>query len=180
MESFGFVADVTEAAVLGTQLIPRGAANWDHVGSAIHGYFALPLAEMNSDVRLVAAQRLLDRWGAASAVDAAVVVEAGDRMLSFFARQYPGATATTEQSVAWRNADNQLMEGWIDLLLETPAGYVLVDHKSYPGKDPVGHIKDKYVGQMRGYAEAIQSITGRPVVETLIHMPALGKMFRIS
>lgn len=72
------------------------------------------------------------------------------------------------------------MEGWIDLLLETPAGYVLVDHKSYPGTDPVGHIKDKYIGQMRGYAEAIESNTGRPVVETLIHMPALGKMFRIS
>ena len=180
MESFGFVADVTEAATLGAQLIPRGAANWDHVGSAIHGYFALPLAGMDTAARLLAAQRLLDRWGAASAVDAAVVVEAGDRMLAFFAEHYPGATVITEQSVAWRNADNQLMEGWIDLLLETPAGYVLVDHKSYPGTDPVGHIKDKYVGQMRGYADAIQSITGRPVVETLIHMPALGKMFRIS
>lgn len=180
MKSFGFDADVTEAAALGAQLIPHGAANWDHVGSAIHGYFALPFAEMDSGVRLLAAQRALDRWGAASAVDAAVVVEAGNRMLAFFAEQYPGATMITEQSVAWRNADNQLMEGWIDLLLETPAGYVLVDHKSYPGKDPVGHIKEKYVGQMRGYAEAIESITGRPVVETLIHMPALGKMFRIS
>jgi ATP-dependent helicase/nuclease subunit A len=180
MESFGFVADVTEAAALGPQLIAHGAPNWDHVGSAIHGYFALPLADMGEDVRLAAAQRLLDRWGAASAVEPEVVVEAGERMLAFFARHYPGATLTTEQSVAWRNADNQLMEGWIDLLLETPAGYVLVDHKSYPGKDPIGHIKDKYVGQMRGYAEAIQAITGRPVVETLIHMPALGKMYRIS
>lgn len=180
LESFGFAADVTEAAVLGPQLIPHGAANWDQVGSAIHGYFALPLAEMDGSVRLRAAQRLLDRWGAASAVGADVVVEAGERMLAFLHQQYPGATVTTEQSVAWRNADLQLMEGWIDLLLETPAGYVLVDHKSYPGKDPVGHIKDKYIGQMRGYAEAIESITGRPVVETLIHMPALGKMFRIS
>lgn len=180
MESFGFIADVAEAAVLGPQLIAHGAANWDQVGSAIHGYFALPLAAMAADVRLAAAQRLLDRWGAASAVEPHVVVEAGERMLTFFARHYPGATLTTEQSVAWRNADNQLMEGWIDLLLETPAGYVLVDHKSYPGMDPIGHIKDKYVGQMRGYAEAIQSITGRPVVETLIHMPALGKMYRIN
>lgn len=180
LESHGFAADVTEAAALGPQLIPHGAADWDHVGSAIHGYFALPLADMDAAVRLGAAQRLLDRWGATSAVDADVVVEAGQRMLAFFAQHYPGATFTTEQSVAWRNADNQLMEGWIDLLLETPAGYVLVDHKSYPGKDPVGHIKDKYIGQMRGYAEAIESITGRPVVETLIHMPALGKMYRIA
>ncbi|WP_432396483.1 UvrD-helicase domain-containing protein [Pseudarthrobacter sp. L19] len=180
LESFGFAADVIEAAALGPQLIPHGAANWDQVGSAIHGYFALPLGEMDDSARLSAAQRLLDRWGAATAVEPSVVVEAGERMLTFFARHYPDATVTTEQSVAWRNADNQLMEGWIDLLLETPAGYVLVDHKSYPGKDPVGHIRDKYIGQMRGYAEAIESITGRPVVETLIHMPALGKMYRIS
>ena len=69
LESFGFVADVTEAAVLGAQLIPHGEANWDHVGSAIHGYFALPLTDMDVEVRLSAAQRLLDRWGAASAVD---------------------------------------------------------------------------------------------------------------
>lgn len=48
------------------------------------------------------------------------------------------------------------------------------------GLQRVGHIKDKYVGRIRGYTEAIQSMTGRPVVETLIHMPALGKMFRIS
>jgi ATP-dependent exoDNAse (exonuclease V) beta subunit len=178
--SFGFAADVTEAAVLGPQLIAHGAANWDQVGSAIHGYFALPLGEMDDSSRLSAAQRLLDRWGAATAVEPSVVVEAGERMLAFFARHYPGAAVTTEQSVAWRNADNQLMEGWIDLLLETPVGYVLVDHKSYPGKDPVGHIKDQYIGQMRAYAEAIESITGRPVVETLIHMPALGKVYRIS
>jgi hypothetical protein len=31
-----------------------------------------------------------------------------------------------------------------------------------------------------GYAEPIGAITGRPVVETLIHMPALGMMYRIS
>jgi ATP-dependent exoDNAse (exonuclease V) beta subunit len=180
LESFGFAADVTEAAVLGPQLIPHGASNWDHVGSAIHGYFALPLGEMDASVRLRAAQRLLDRWGASAALEPGVVVEAGERMLAFLHQHYPGATITAEQSVAWRNTDHQLMEGWIDLLLETSAGYVLVDHKSYPGKDPVGHIKDKYIGQMRGYAQAIESITGRPVVETLIHMPALGKIFRIS
>ncbi|CAI3793881.1 hypothetical protein NKCBBBOE_00919 [Pseudarthrobacter sp. MM222] len=29
-------------------------------------------------------------------------------------------------------------------------------------------------------AEAIESITGRPVVETLIQMLALGKIYRIS
>lgn len=106
LESYGFAADVTEAAALGQQLIPHGAANWEEVGCAIRGYFALPLGEMDSSVRLTAAQRLLDRWGAAATVGPGVVVEAGERMFAFFAQHYPGATVTTWQSVAWRNADN--------------------------------------------------------------------------
>jgi ATP-dependent helicase/nuclease subunit A len=72
------------------------------------------------------------------------------------------------------------MEGWIDLLVDTPAGYVLVDHKSYPGTDPAGHIREKYLGQMEAYRKAVLAATGKPVVETLIHLPALGTVFAVA
>lgn len=72
------------------------------------------------------------------------------------------------------------MEGWIDLLLENPEGYVLIDHKSYPGKDAADHIREHYLGQMDAYRQAIFAATGKPVIETLIHLPALGKMYRVG
>jgi ATP-dependent exoDNAse (exonuclease V) beta subunit len=72
------------------------------------------------------------------------------------------------------------MEGWIDLLLEGPDGFVLVDHKTYPGNDPAGHIREKYLGQMAAYREAVSAATGKPVLRTLIHFPALGRVCEIS
>lgn len=39
------------------------------------------------------------------------------------------------------------MEGWIDLLLEGSDGFVLVDHNTFPGKDPEGHVREKYLGR---------------------------------
>jgi ATP-dependent exoDNAse (exonuclease V) beta subunit len=72
------------------------------------------------------------------------------------------------------------MEGWIDLLLEGPDGYVLVDHKTYPGNDPDGHIREKYLGQMAAYRGAVLAATGKPVVRTLIHFPALGSVYEVS
>jgi ATP-dependent exoDNAse (exonuclease V) beta subunit len=71
------------------------------------------------------------------------------------------------------------MEGWIDLLLEGPEGYVLVDHKTYPGSDPEGHIREKYLGQMAAYRGAVLAATGKPVLRTLIHFPALGNVYEV-
>ena len=72
------------------------------------------------------------------------------------------------------------MEGWIDLLLEGPEGYVLVDHKTYPGSDPEGHIREKYLGQMAAYRAAVLATTGQPVLRTLIHFPALGSVYEVG
>jgi ATP-dependent exoDNAse (exonuclease V) beta subunit len=71
------------------------------------------------------------------------------------------------------------MEGWIDLLLEGPDGYVLVDHKTYPGNDPEGHIRDKYLGQMAAYRKALVAAAGKPVLRTLMHLPALGRVYDV-
>lgn len=30
---------------------------------------------------------------------------------------------------------NQVIQGFVDMLIETNEGYVLIDHKNYPGKD---------------------------------------------
>ncbi len=57
---------------------------------------------------------------------------------------------------------------------------MLVDHKTYPGSDPEGHIRAKYLGQMKAYADAIETATGKPVQRVLMHLPALGKVYEVS
>lgn len=82
-------------------------------------------------------------------------------------------------AIGWR-PDNQVMEGWIDLLLEGPDGFVLVDHKTYPGNEPEGHVRENYLGQMTAYRDAVLAPTGKPVLRTLIHFPALGRVCEIA
>ena len=71
------------------------------------------------------------------------------------------------------------MQGWVDMLLETPTGYVDIDHKSYVGADAREYVK-KYAAQLAIYRQAVEKATGKDVVATLLHMPMLGKIFDVS
>jgi ATP-dependent exoDNAse (exonuclease V) beta subunit len=71
------------------------------------------------------------------------------------------------------------MQGWIDLLLEMPDGYVIIDHKSYPGQDYEG-LAPQYAPQLMAYKEAIEKATGRHVIETLLHLPINGLILKIQ
>lgn len=180
VESDGLHATIEEVANLGPQLISGGSATWRLVGSAIHGYLALPLDAVTAENRVFAAQRLIDRWGVGGYISAELVVESGRRMSAYFAGRYPGSRLITEQSVRHRTPEHQTMQGWIDLLVETPAGLILVDHKSYPGDDPKAHIRSENLGQMKLYEQSIEAATGKPVLATLIHLPALGKIYSVE
>ena len=62
------------------------------------------------------------------------------------------------------------------MLLELPEGYVVIDHKSYPGTAGEEHVK-QYAPQLAVYREAIEKATGKSVIAMLIHLPVLGKIF---
>src|SRR5699024_9506856 len=94
---------------------------------------------------------------------------------------FPGAEVLTEQPTAWRNEAGQVMEGWIDTLLKLPNGdCVLVDHKTYPGADPIGHVRENYLGQLAIYARALESSVRRASTQIYVHLPSLGKIVSVS
>jgi ATP-dependent helicase/nuclease subunit A len=125
------------------------------------------------------AERIVARWQVEGTIDSSLLLNAGERFESYLDVEFPGWTRHREAAIGWR-PDNQVMEGWIDLLLEGSDGFVLVDHKTYPGNDPEGHVREKYLGQMAAYREAVLAATGKPVLRTLIHFPALGQVYEIE
>lgn len=108
-----------------------------------------------------------------------LLVISGIRFEGYLDSEFPAWIRHREAAIGWR-PDNRVMEGWIDLLLEGPEGYVLVDHKTYPGNDPEAHVREKYLGQMAAYRGAVLAATGMPVLRTLIHFPALGSVYEVS
>lgn len=84
-----------------------------------------------------------------------------------------------EWPISLRLDNGQQVNGWIDLLLETEDGSVIVDHKSFPGRDPATRI-GRYAPQLRMYAQAMEAAEAGPVVAGLIHLPVLGKVFQVT
>jgi ATP-dependent exoDNAse (exonuclease V) beta subunit len=73
--------------------------------------------------------------------------------------------------------NGQILNGRIDLLLETEQGYVLIDHKSSPlGEQQWDEIVGSYQGQLAAYASAIEAATGSKVLEQWLWLPVAGGM----
>jgi ATP-dependent exoDNAse (exonuclease V) beta subunit len=176
----GVVGSVGEPRTIGRRLVPGGGPQWERVGEAVHAYLALPLAHLDEAQREAAAARLVARWAVARAVEPSVLREAGTAWAGFLAAELPGAEELTEQPISWWNEDDQVMEGWIDTLLRLPSGeVVLVDHKTYPGDDPVTHVRERYLGQMATYAQALAA-AGRAPSRILIHLPLRGEVLEVE
>ena len=68
-----------------------------------------------------------------------------------------------------------MLRGVADLVLETEAGLVLLDHKSFPGnRVQATEHAGSYAGQLSAYAAALQAATGKPVLAAYIHLPVSG------
>ena len=74
-----------------------------------------------------------------------------------------------------------VVAGAADLVARTAAGFVVVDHKTFPGSlaDALARVP-AYSGQLAAYAAAIHAATGEPVVATWIHLPVLGVAVEVS
>jgi ATP-dependent exoDNAse (exonuclease V) beta subunit len=107
-------------------------------------------------------------------------VECGERWQRFLHEDLAATAVNSEVPFTWTNDDHQRAQGWIDQLVTTADGQIIVDHKTYPGADPTGHVAAKYLGQMAVYRQAITDITGTVPARILIHLPLLGSVVEVQ
>jgi ATP-dependent exoDNAse (exonuclease V) beta subunit len=157
----------------------KGKPKMDMLGNAVHGYLAVDRDDMADDARLKMAGRILKNWEVEASIEASEVVTAGKNLTGFLNEHYPEHKIFTEWPMMMRNKENQVIQGWIDMMLETKDGYVIIDHKDYPGKDIEERMK-MYTSQLKAYKEAVEKATGKPVVDVLIHLPVSGMMLRLE
>jgi ATP-dependent exoDNAse (exonuclease V) beta subunit len=70
-------------------------------------------------------------------------------------------------------------QGFIDMLLETPDGYIIIDHKTHPRQDNAAEYCAKCAPQLNLYKKAVEEATGKKVIKLIIHLPNLGCCYRI-
>jgi len=168
---------VTSVVKLGERLSMKGKPEMADFGNAIHGFLGADLGE-DERARVSQAQSLLSSWKVEGSIAASDMLIASDRLKQYLANTYPSAKVKTEWPMSMVLENNQSMSGWLDMLVELDEGYIIIDHKSYPGGNAAEHAKD-YAPQLAVYKKAVEQATGKPVLKTLIHMPLVGEVFDV-
>ena len=77
--------------------------------------------------------------------------------------------------------NGQRMNGWIDALIETEEGWIIIDHKSFPGRRSEWDQKAlSYSGQLDAYRQAVERATDWPVISQWIHFSIGGALMEIE
>lgn len=170
---------VAERVTLGPRLSLDGISDMRIVGEAVHAALAYDDVTRPAAVRLADANSVLRRWRA-KGLAAEDVLRASDRLNNYLAAKWPRATLIREAPVV-ADLDGQLLNGRIDLLIDTEANYIIVDHKSFPGSFDLWEERAKgYAPQLGLYARGVTSATNKPCEELWIHLPLVGAMLRVT
>jgi hypothetical protein len=175
---------VSEVCSLGNRIVVKGTPDYNYLGDAVHNFLAVEQGKRNSTEWQNAAQRLLERYGVLGVIHPADMVEIHKRVTQFIRDQYLGAKVRREWPISLRESDNRLMQGFIDMLLELDDGFVIIDHKTFPGA-PAEERAREYAPQLAAYRRAVEAAameagTGKKVLATLIHMPVIGKVYEVG
>jgi hypothetical protein len=140
-------------------------------GALVHAVLALvPLDAPSATIEAVAAQQARVLAAEAGETLAAARVIAGALGHPAFTPLRAAAAAgrlRREVPVALAEPGGAIVEGVSDAAFETEAGWVVVDFKT--DADP-GEALDAYLGQIRLYARAIATATGRPASGLLLRL----------
>lgn len=165
-------ASVGATTKLGERIELSGNVDMTSVGEAVHGFIAADRPGKNHSQRMVLAANMLSGWEVADALTPEQLIAFSGRIHDWVQEQWPSAVVRKEWPMRLRIGE-QVAHGWIDMLLELPDGYIVIDHKSYPGADAVEHAK-LYAPQLAVYKQAVEQATGKRVLQTVIHMPLQG------
>ncbi|MFL5301314.1 MAG: PD-(D/E)XK nuclease family protein, partial [Anaeromyxobacteraceae bacterium] len=134
--------------------------------------------------RRAMAARLLAAHGVEGAIDPRTLLDASEALHRWLDARYPGAVWRREWPVrALLGADPQrLLVGEVDLFLELPDGFVLVDHKSFPGgeRERDRKLSEEWAPQLGWYADALANALGKPLRAAYIHLPIRGEMAEVA
>ena len=167
-------ATMGEIIELGERLEINGEYDPATLGSALHAVIATKLMGQQ------ATERVLLEHGMESTVSVEAADESADRLIAAIHEHFEPINVYTEYPIQYTNDDGQVISGWIDLLVETADGFIVIDHKASPrAKSDWEEIALGYSGQLQAYAAGITHATGKQVISQWIHFAVTGGLVEV-
>jgi ATP-dependent exoDNAse (exonuclease V) beta subunit len=125
------------------------------------------------------AESILAAFGLEGALTASVLVQKIAVVDDWLRGRWPDCRRLAEVPIEAVLPNGQVLLGRIDLLIESPDGWVLMDYKASPlPSSRWAELATEYGGQLAAYAEAVSLATGRTVRESWLVLPVAGGAIR--
>jgi ATP-dependent exoDNAse (exonuclease V) beta subunit len=160
---------------IGDRIAIAGKPDMQALGEALHTFLGADYVKRDTAKRFTMATNVLKRWQTTANMTPESLLLASDHLHAWVTGKWQDAIWHREYPVALRQEDGTIVSGFIDLLLELPDCFVIIDHKSFPGSSEEAQKKAaRFAGQLGVYAEAVQEATGKEVIGCYIHLPVSG------
>jgi ATP-dependent exoDNAse (exonuclease V) beta subunit len=165
---------------VGPRLPFSGALEEADLGDALHAIFAAEFVNPDHAQRLENIQRILRGYSLGDQIKRDDVLQMVERFRACLGQQFQPKQVLVEIPIATTNETGQRIEGFIDMLVETGNGWILIDHKSFPGKRSEWSTEAvSYSGQLALYREALNKLK-LPVTSVWIHFAVGGGLVEVQ
>jgi ATP-dependent helicase/nuclease subunit A len=173
-------ASISKTTILGDRISLQGAYEMAHLGEAIHALIATHIINNPSEPEVLA-QQVLSSYAVKDHISVEDALTCVSRFKYFIDQELKAISVQIEYPIEYRLPNGQIASGWIDALVETDEGYVIIDHKSNPqSRAEWQEIALKYSGQLSLYKAAVEASTDKPVIGCWVHFAVTGGCLKIN
>ena len=166
---------VVDRCRIGERIPIASGADMSTLGTAIHACLALSFTDPGVPLTGDEVFQVLEGFGVSEHVAVADVLRQITALHAWIHRRWPGVRAHAEFPVQSVMSNGQILNGRIDLLLETSTGWVLIDHKASPlPAERWEALAAEHGPQLSSYALALERATSRAVQESWLFLPVAG------
>lgn len=169
---------VSASEPVGTRVIVQAKVDMTNLGTALH--HSIARAAVKGEACDEEIERILRAWNVIHTVDQTAVKSQLEAFQTWLKRRWPHSSIHVEVPIEATRPDGSRLRGRIDLLVETPEGWILIDHKSNPGgSSRDDQLAQEYGPQLAEYAQAITLTSGKPVNEQWLYLPVAGRAIQV-
>ena len=171
---------VAEIVGIGKPIETKGNPNLGQLGLSIHGCIAAAVCD-RANLNPVLVRDMLEANGVEGFLDSSVLIEQISAFFDWCEVRYGKVSMLAEYPIEMVKDNGQWVVGQIDLLIDTPSGWILIDHKaSMKTEDSFPDLVTSYSGQLEMYCAAVEAATSRKVIERWLYLPVSGKSIQVS
>ena len=175
-------AVITETIEFGNPLIIPSTINARDYGDAMHRIIAAEIQNPTHPDRKARAARLFSHWELEKHLSPDQALSTIDTYLKWIESRFNPTQHLTEVPFTHTTPDGQQATGFIDHLILTPTGPVILDHKIFPGpKSMWEQTALSYSGQLNLYQQVVSAAyPDEPAAECWIHLVSSAAGLRVT